>query len=306
MTTPAPVPRVRSALYVPGGRADFLAKADQRGADAVIIDLEDSVAEAVRGKAVAQASEWIAGRSNRLDPVIFVRINAIEVGRLDDDLRAVVHENLTAVIVPKLQSEKDVLHVSEALGYAEGRAGLPLGHVRIWPLLETAMAVTRSFEIATSTPRIGYMGGAAADSGDLAQSVGMRWTAAAKESLFIRSKVLVDVRAARIPNPMSGMVSAIDRPEEVESLAQESLELGYEGMMVIHPTHVPIVNRIFTPTDDEIAEARGIIDALEVAAAEGKAAVTYKGRMIDTAMIQTSQRLIDDYERLTGRKVGGQ
>jgi citrate lyase subunit beta/citryl-CoA lyase len=136
------------------------------------------------------------------------------------------------------------------------------------------------------------MGGGSTEGGDLARSIGLQWTPAATETLYIRSKVLVDVRAAGIPNPMSGIVSSIDRLDEVESFARQSRQLGYEGLMVIHPSHLPVVNRIFTPTESERTEAREIISRLGEAAGTGSAAVTYKGRMIDAAMIRTAEQLL--------------
>src|SRR5581483_9538953 len=99
---PRPAPRVRSALFVPGGRADFLAKADQRGADAIIIDLEDSVADGKLPEARANAGKWISSRPSRTNPVVCVRINALDEGRLSDDLEAIVYDQLTAVVVPKV------------------------------------------------------------------------------------------------------------------------------------------------------------------------------------------------------------
>ncbi len=292
------VPRVRSALYIPGHRKDYLAKADQRGADAVIIDLEDAVAESARGAALATASEWIAARTDPLHPVVFVRINALEAGRLTEDLDAVVHRNLTAVVVPKLHSEHGVGRVADALSYEEGKKGVPHGHVRLWPLLETAGALQRSVEIARSSSRIAYMGGAAADGGDLARALGFRWTPGAEETAYLRARVLIDVRAAGVPNPMTGMVSTIDQPGEVESFARRSWDLGYEGMMVIHPAHVPIANAAFTPSEEEVEEARAIVATLEEAATRGSAALVFQGRLIDTAMIETATRLLDDHARL--------
>lgn len=298
MSAPVELPAVRSALYVPGHRADFLAKADQRGADAVIVDLEDSVADRARDDALATTRDWIEHRTDPTAPVVCVRVNAVDTGRLEQDLGAIVHRNLTAVVVPKVEQAEDVRIVDRALGYAEGAAGLPHGSIRIWPLIETATAVQRADAVATSSTRIAFMGGAAADNGDLAKALGFRWTPDAAETHYLRSKVLVDVRAAGVPNPMTGMVVAVDRLDEVESFARQSRSLGYEGMMVIHPSHVAIVNEVFTPSEREVEAARGLIAALTEAEARGDAAVTFNGQMVDTAMVAVAQRLIARYERL--------
>jgi citrate lyase subunit beta/citryl-CoA lyase len=290
------VPRVRSALFVPGTRDDFVAKADTRGADAVIFDLEDSVAEGRLDDARALVGGWIHDRTSRVGPVVCVRVNALVEGRLDGDLDAVVHDAITAVVVPKITHEDDVAAVAEAVAHIEGRRGLPRGHVRIWPLVETAAAVQRADRLASASPRVAYMGGGTSRQGDIARALGFRWTPEGLETLFVRSKVLVDVRAAGVPNPISGLVSNLADPSDLETFARQSRQLGYEGLMVIHPSQVALVNGVFSPTDDERREAREVIAALADAEARGLGAVTHRGRMIDRAMADTirAQGLLDD------------
>jgi citrate lyase subunit beta/citryl-CoA lyase len=282
-----PVPRVRSALFVPGGRADFLAKADQRGADAVILDLEDSVAEGGLDDARKNVGKWIMTRPGPTNPVVCVRINALDEGRLREDLAAIVHPQLTAVVVPKVLHEDQVKEVAEALAYYEGMRTLTLGQVRIWPLVETAQAVQRADRIAAASPRIAYMGAGTSRQGDIARALRFKWTEENTETLYIRSKVLVDVRAAGVPNPISGLISIIDSTKEMEMLARQSRQLGYEGLMAIHPSHVAIINEIFSPSSEELQEAREVLEALADAEARGLGAVTYKGAMIDKAMAET-------------------
>jgi citrate lyase subunit beta/citryl-CoA lyase len=290
-----PAPRIRSALFVPGGRADFLAKADQRGADAVILDLEDAVAEGHRDEARKLVSDWISTRPDPLKPAVCVRVNALEEGQLEADINAIVHPQLTAVVVPKIQHEDEVAEVAEAVAWYEGRRGVPRGQVRIWPLVETANAVQRSDRIARASTRVAYMGGGTSQQGDLARALRFQWTQEGLETFYVRSKVLVDVRAAEVPNPMSGLVASLDGMEDVEVFASQSKQLGYEGIMLIHPKHVALANEVFSPTEAEKQEARELIEALAEAEARGLGAVTFKGRMIDKAMVETikAQGLLD-------------
>jgi citrate lyase subunit beta/citryl-CoA lyase len=249
VAAPRPVPRVRSALFIPGSRSDFLAKADQRGADAVLVDLEDSVVAGRIDAARAFVSEWIRGRPSPTDPVVCVRLHAPEDGELDADLDAVVHPQLTAVLVPKVTHEDQVVEVAEALAFHEGRRGMPRGEVRIWPLVETAAAVQRADRIAAASSRVAFMGGGTSRQGDIARALGFRWSAAGLETLYLRSKVLVDVRAAGVRNPISGLVSSLDGDADLTAFAEQSRALGYEGLMCIHPSQVAVVNRVFSPTD---------------------------------------------------------
>jgi citrate lyase subunit beta / citryl-CoA lyase len=295
------VPRVRSALFVPAHREDYLAKADRRDADAVILDLEDSVAEAARDRAVEVASRWIADRPDPRSPVVIVRINPLSRGRMQSEIMKVLSPNLTALQVPKVESAHDIRTVSEFLGYAEGTHGIDYGRTRIWPLIESAAAIRRSGKLARASSRIAYMGGGAADGGDLAASVGFRWSASMAETHPLRAKVLLDARAAGVPNPMSGIFVDIDDLDGLRRFARQNRDLGYEGMMVIHPSHVEVVNQIFGPTEDELTEAEEIVAAVNAAAHRGDAAIKVRGRMVDQANAKAARILL----ARAGRQVDG-
>jgi citrate lyase subunit beta / citryl-CoA lyase len=287
-----PLPRIRSALFVPAHREDYLAKADARGADAVILDLEDSVAEGARDRAVEAASRWIANRPDPHSPVVIVRINPLSKRRMQSEIMKLVSPNLTAVQIPKVDSPQGIRTVSEFLGYAEGVRGLDYGRIRVWPLIESAAAVQRSRKLASSSTRIAFMGGGAAEGGDLAASVGFRWTASMQETHPLRAKVLLDARAAGVPNPMSGIFVDIADLEGLERFALQNRNLGYEGMMVIHPSHVDVVNRVFGPTEDELREAEEIVAAVESAGRGGDGAITVRGKMVDEAHANTARLLL--------------
>jgi citrate lyase subunit beta / citryl-CoA lyase len=286
------LPPVRCALFVPAHRADYLAKADTRGADAVILDLEDSVAEGARDRALEAASRWIANRSDPHSPVVVVRINPLGKGRMQSEIMQLVSPNLTAVQIPKVDSRRDIRVVSEFLGYAEGVRGLHYGQIRIWPLIESATAVKQSAKLARASTRIAFMGGGAAEGGDLAASVGFRWTASMQETHPLRAKVLLDARAAGVPNPMSGIFVDIGDLDGLKRFALQNRDLGYEGMMVIHPSHVEVVNQVFGPTEDELEEAEEIVAAVKSAAHRGDGAITVRGKMVDEAQANTARMLL--------------
>ncbi|HEX7096190.1 MAG TPA: hypothetical protein VF183_09920, partial [Acidimicrobiales bacterium] len=106
----------------------------------------------------------------------------------------------------------------------------------------------------------------------------------------IRSKVLVDVRAAGVPNPLSGMWGDVADLDGLARFAQQTAQLGYEGMMVIHPTHVPVVNEIFSPTAEDIEEWSAVIAAMDDAAADGRGAIRFRGQLIDEAHVKTAHQ----------------
>src|SRR5438105_2343174 len=191
----APVRRMRSALFVPAHQEHFRDTAIAAGTDAVILDLEDAVPPAERDRARDALGVWLG---TELGPAVCVRVNALADDCLDADLDAAVRPGLTAVMVPKLSAGDEVRLVAEAVTHHETRAGLDTGSVRIWPIIETAAAVRNAYDMACASDRVAYMGSAAAPNGDLAHALGFGWTDSFLETLFVRSKVLVDMRAAGV------------------------------------------------------------------------------------------------------------
>ena len=297
MTVSFRQPRIRSALFVPAQRADFIAKADQRGADAVILDLEDAVSESGKSSARANADAWLRGRTIEQSPVATVRVNAIGEGATERDLDAVVHPSLLAVLVPKVRSAQEIVEVAELLSWFEGKRGMQRGAVRIWPIIETAEAVRDANAIAAASARVAYMGGGTSEQGDLAREIGFEWSVDGAETLYIRSHVLVAARAARVENPMTGLVSGLADVDEVRAFALSARRLGYAGMMVIHPAHVAVVNEVFTPTAAQLREATRMIAVLDRAGQDGFGAVNHDGRMIDIAMARTAVAMMEDAAR---------
>ncbi|MHB8328125.1 MAG: HpcH/HpaI aldolase/citrate lyase family protein [Acidimicrobiales bacterium] len=280
----------RSALFVPANRADMLDKAPRFGPDIVLADLEDAVPDSDKGSARKILLSWLEGLPDDTAHIA-VRINGLDRDMLDADLAVCVHPRVETVMLPKIHGPAEVEKTAQALEHHEDSSARRHG-VFIWPIVETAAAVRTAYDIARSSPRVRYMGGSAGDEGDLAREIGFRWTPSFQESLFIRSKVLVDARAAGIENPMTGVVTNLSDPGEFQAFATQSRDLGYAGMMVIHPSHVPIVNSVFGVTPERLAWANGVIEALDAAGSSGVGAIRYGGAMVDVAMVQTAREVL--------------
>jgi citrate lyase subunit beta/citryl-CoA lyase len=283
-------PAARSALFVPGNRADMLGKAHRYNPDIIICDLEDAVPPDEKGDARVVARRWLDERDPSMCSVT-VRINALEENILEEDLELCAHPGVTTVMVPKITEPGEVQTVEEVLERLEGANGSP--RTWIWPLIETAKAVRNAYEIVCASDRVFYTGGSAGDDGDLAREIGFLWTPSFVETLFIRSKVLVDVRAAGIGNPMTGVVTNLSDPGQVEAYAIQSRDLGYAGMMVIHPSHVAIVNEVFSVSEARLEWARSVIETIENAAATRVGAIRHNGAMIDVAMVNTARLVLE-------------
>lgn len=291
-------PPLRSMLFIPANRTRLFSKAVACGADAVVFDLEDAVPAAEKDEARAQVRELI-GTIGTGDPMVFVRINEVDTLAGMRDICAVVASGLTGVLIPKVESTRDVVVVDQMLAWIEESEGLDIGTINIVPILETAAGIRSAFDIATASKRTAYMGGLGVKGGDVERSIGYRWSSTGEETLHIRSSVLVDLRAAKSPNPMSGLWSDIKDLAGLEAFAQQNRSLGYEAMQAIHPTHVPIINRVFSTTPEEYENDLRLIETVRSAAATGSGAIVFNGHMVDEAMVARAELRVEQYRRLT-------
>jgi citrate lyase subunit beta/citryl-CoA lyase len=266
-------------------------KAPRYNADALILDLEDSVPDEgkseARGLVRAMLEELGAAGQT-----LFVRVNRLESGLTGADLEAITCPHLYGVILPKVQTAEDVVEVDILLKFFERKAGMAVGSVCIDPSLETAQGIRDAYAIAMASERVAHMGGSGGKGGDTARSIGFQWTLEGLETLFLKSKVLVDARAAGVQYPLSGGWMDIHNLDGLRALATQLKQLGYTGMHLIHPSHVPVVNEVFTPSQAEIAHWQGLIKAMEASRREGSAAVTYAGDMVDVAHEETARAML--------------
>lgn len=287
----------RALLFVPGTRPDLFEKASRSGADAMVLDLEDAVAENAKSEArrnVAEAIEPLGAAGVGL----FVRINDLSTSHWREDIEAIVQPALTGVALPKVQSAADVTRVADVLDELEPRAGIEPGNVDIQPLLETAQGIYAGYHALVASPRVRSFFGGFAKDGDVSRELDARWTASGEESLYLRSKLLLEARAAGVPYPISGTWADLVDLDGLARFADQNRNLGYTGMYVIHPNHVTTVTRAFTPTAAELQWYRDIISQLGEAEQAGRGALQIDGVMIDRAMAARAAELLDAFESL--------
>ncbi len=290
---------VRSALFVPANRSDWIEKSPTYGADVVVLDLEDATPAAEKSAAQGIV-EGALPRLRERGQGAWVRVNELGGPFIAGDVDACCRPGLEAVCLPKVRGPEDVSELDSMLTYAEGKHGLGRGSISIVPLLETAPAIADAAGVFRASSRVAYGGGIVATSGDVALAIGFRWSESFEETRALRSHVLIAARACGVHNPFTGLVAAVD-VEPVRRFAAQSRGLGYEGMFVIHPTHVPIANEVFRPSEEELGWSSEVIEAAAVAEREGRGAfVDAEGRMIDTAMLRVARSLIER-DRLFGQ-----
>lgn len=263
----------RSYLYVPGDRADMLAKAPGRGADALICDLEDAVAHQAKDSARANVAGFLGDRP----PVeVWVRVNSGE--RMRADVRALLDPAPRGFVLPKA-SVAEVAVLSALLDEAS-RAAL------IVPLVETAGGVLEAPSLARA-PRVARL---ALGEADLRADLGVTPSADEREMLHVRSSLVVACAAAGI-EPPNGPVSTDFRDLDAFRVSTDALRrLGFGSRSAIHPAQVEIVNDVFTPSAQEVARARRIVEVYETAG--GGVCVDDDGRMVDEAVVRSARRTL--------------
>lgn len=281
----------RTQMYVPGNRASWMEKAANYGADCLILDLEDSVPDQEKVAARSLVKAAVAALKAR-GQAVNVRINPFVTGLTLDDLEEIICPELNGILLSKVETSADMMQLDALITHIEKRKGMVPGTIETPLACETAKGMRNIYDIATTCPRVKRVGLAAGPGGDAARAIGYQWSKEGTETLFLRSRTVLEARAAGIQYPTVSSWWNIKDLEGLERDARLNRQLGFRGMTVMHPTHVPIVNRVFTPSQEEVEFCEGLIQAMDDARKRGIAAVTYKGDMVDEAMVKTAHEII--------------
>jgi citrate lyase subunit beta/citryl-CoA lyase len=282
----ASLPSWRSLLFVPLTRERFIEKAPDAGADAIILDLEDSVGpndkEAARRALPDAAKRVSAGGAD-----VVVRVNR-PWRMLVQDLEAAIIPGVAALTLPKVESAEHVGVVAEIIDELEAERGIAAGTVQLEAVIETASGFLRVAEIARAHPRLVAL---SAGSEDLALSLGML---PEPEGLFYpKQQCLIAARAAGLlPLGFVGTVADYKNLDAYRAMIRRSRRLGFVGAACIHPSNVAILNEEFAPSTAEIDHAERMIAAYGKALAEGKGSVEFEGKMIDIPVVERARQLL--------------
>jgi citrate lyase subunit beta/citryl-CoA lyase len=284
---------MRSLLFVPADSARKLDKAMSSGADALIIDLEDSIALEGKARARESAAAFLkdaAASASR--PYLMVRVNGLQTGLTDADLDAIAPAKPDAIMLPKAEGGAAIVHADAKLAVREAQSNLPDGHIKILPIAtETAAALFKVGTFAGASPRlIGMTWGAE----DLSAELG------ARANRDAQGRFLDPYRLARslcLAGAAAAGVAAIDtvfvdfRNEAgFRSECEEACRDGFVGKMAIHPAQVPIINAVFSPSAEAIAHAQSVIAAF--AATPGAGVVGIGGVMYDRPHLAKAKQLL--------------
>jgi citrate lyase subunit beta/citryl-CoA lyase len=278
---------IRSYLFVPGDAPDKVAKASQRGADAVIIDLEDAVPVTRKEAARTQVAEWI--RSAAESTPIWVRVNNTPE-LLAADIVATVTHRVEGLLVPKVLDAANAAAAADSIAAAEATAGLSANSVAMVPMIETAGAVLDVAAIAGSRRVHTVMVGEY----DLAAELSLEVSDDDRELAHIRAATVVACSAAGVRSPIAPVSANFTDLDAFRASTVALRRMGYWGRAVIHPAQIPVVNDVFTPSAGEVAKAQRVLEIYEAALAEGKGVcVGDDGRLIDEAIVRGSRRVLE-------------
>jgi len=285
---------MRSFLFVPADSAKKLDKAMTSGADALIIDLEDSVAIEGKAKARDSAAAFLNSTAKAPQrPYMIVRVNGLQTGMTNADLDAIASANPDAIMLPKAEGGASVMHADAKLAVREAINGLPDGYIKILPIAtETAASLFLAGTFAGSSARLlGLTWGAE----DLSAELGAQANRDAQGRFLdpyrlARALCLVGASAAQVPAIDTVYVDFRDS-DGFRRECEEALRDGFTGKMAIHPAQVPIINEVFTPSAEAIARAKAVVDAF--AANPGAGVVNIGGVMFDQPHLTRARRLLD-------------
>ena len=280
---------VRSQLVVPGNRPERFPKAVASGADAIALDLEDSVPAGEHEAARVAVAAFL---SDAPRVPVTVRVVAADRPEFEGDLEAVVGPNLAGIALPQVDSPDAVRAAAARLDALEHDRELVNGSVRIHPGVETARGLRRLHDILTASERVASASFHGARGGDLVSDLGATWSLEGRELLFVRSLVVFEARAAAIDQIFDSVFVDLDDDTGFESDTEAGRRLGYTGRVAIHPRQVEIVNRVYAPQPDEVGEAQALLAAFREAEAAGSGAIRFRGRLVDYAMVRDAERLL--------------
>ena len=280
----------RSLLFVPGHKPSWADKAIRAGAHALILDLEDAVPASAKEEGRAAVAATIDRLADGPAGLV-VRVNPLDTDLFGKDIAAVVRRGLTALLLPKVYGRDDIVAFDALVTAAEIDRGLPRGSVGLIPSLETARSLSHVDAIATA-PRVVSLMAAAAKDADISREIGFRWSAAGLETLYLRSKVVLAARSAGLDHIVLGLWQDVQDLQGLRAFAEANRDLGFGGQVLIHPSHVEVVNEIYTPSDAELERLRRLVAAYEHGARQGQGAVTFDGEHIDLAHVQSALSIL--------------
>ena len=271
----------RSRLYLPGGSPKLMLNAGLHGADAIILDLEDSVHPDEKESArllVRNALRTIDFKGSER----MVRINQLPLGF--EDIKEIINENVNVVLIPKCESKQQVIDVNTYIKkFKKGKSP-----VFLMPIIESAKGVMNAYEIATACDNIIAL---TLGLEDYTADIGVRRSKSEDECFFAKSMVVNAAKAAGV-QAIDTVFSDVGDMDGLYENVKQAKAMGFDGKGCIHPRQIKVVHEAFLPTEEELVRAKQIVDAYKTAKKEGKGVVSLGSKMIDPPVVKQAQHIL--------------
>ncbi len=287
----------RSMLILPVNVQKFVEKAHGRGADAIVLDLEDAVPDSEKkmSRSLVRESIVIAGRGGA---DVLVRINN-DRSMIREDLEAAVYPGLSALFMPKVEYPEQISELESLIGELEKARGLEVGSIKIAIHVESPLGLLNLKEIASSSKRSESI---SMGVDDYCLQMGIRPSEAAEELYFPLNMIAIVARAyGIIPLGILGSVADYNDLEKFRLSAQRAKNLGFSGAYCIHPGQVEILNEVFSPARVEELWARRVVECFEESSRKGRASTSLDGRMVDTPIYKQALSILETVEAIEER-----
>ncbi len=278
----------RTMMFVPGNNPAMVKDAGIYGADSIMLDLEDAVS--LTEKDAARMLVYNAIKTVDFGGAeIVVRINGQDTPFYDEDVKAMVKAGVDVIRLPKTESSAMIKKLVSDMEKAEQEYGVEKGSIGVMAAIESAKGVLNAPEIATSTP---LMMGLAVSGEDYTADMHTHRYPDGRELEFARNMVLQAARAADV----YAFDTVFSNMNDTEGFYRETnyiYELGYDGKSLVNPRQIPMVNKVFNPTKDEIENAQAVQNAIREAKAKGSGVISMNGKMVDKPVVEKANRVIE-------------
>ncbi|BDU77938.1 citrate lyase [Mesoterricola sediminis] len=277
----------RSFLYVPGNMPGMLQNIPVFQADGVMIDLEDAVPLQEKDAARLLTRNFIQGfKDRRLE--LFVRINGLDTPYAEDDLREVLPAVPDGIRLPKADNPETVERLDTMLTEAEERLGLPIGHFKIIPSIESAQGVLNCVETAKASPRLVAL---AFGAEDFTASMEIDRTKSGEELFSARTRIIWAAKAAGL-QAIDTIFPDVNDMDALRAETELGRRLGFTGKSLVNPRQIEVIHEVFRPTQAEIDHALAVLDAIKRAREMGTGVISLKGRMVDAPVVTRAARVL--------------
>lgn len=282
---------LRNMMYVPAYREKFIEKSLTAPADAIIYDLEDSVPDVFKPEAREILRSYIE-KGVFKNRTVFVRLNPLESNMLSEDLKYVLHEDITGFMPSKIYTAADMDYYDKLITQLEAENNIPIGHFKLTPLIETTSAVMDIYNIAKQTKRTVAVcfGGE-----DFLNDLEGLHKEPPRSLDYPRAAIAIAARAAGV-QPIDTPYLAIHNEEGFIKEENISFEMGFAGIQILSPRQIPLANQCFTPDTDEVERSKAIVEACKKSAQEGSGVAMYKDKMIGPPMRKRAEKVLETME----------